>query len=689
VRRPPFDAGTRAPMAPGNLPPSGERPGGKRKDSARGRGDELSRKLTPQPRSRNPFVAWIVLLFLAVLAYQIYVQGRSQALDVSYTQLMREIEAGNIASADLMEREVKGELARPLTVVQNGREITFTRFRAWLPAEDADFVRVMREKNPAAEITGRPPSTNWGGVLFSVLPLIVIVAFWIFIMRSMRGGMGPGKAFSFGKSGAKLLTEDRPKVTFNDVAGLPEAKQELEEIVEFLREPHKFQRLGGKIPKGALLVGPPGSGKTLLARAVAGEANVPFLSISGSSFVEMFVGVGAARVRDLFEQGKTNAPCIIFIDEIDAVGRMRGAGLGGGHDEREQTLNQLLVEMDGFESNEGVILLAATNRPDVLDPALLRPGRFDRQIVIDQPDLLGRKKILEVSARGVTVAKDVDFEIVARGTPGLSGADLANLVNEAALLAARRNRDAVAVQDFDDAKDKIMLGMERKSVILSDEEARMTAYHEAGHALVAWLIPGSDPIHKVTIIPRGHALGVTHLLPVDERHTVRKQHALDTLARALAGRAAEEIAIGEITSGSAQDINYATEISRWMVCNWGMSETLGPVSFGKEEGHVFLGREMGRVKDYSEATAVLIDQEIRKLIDSALERARALLSENKDKLHLLAQALLARETLTGDEIDELFGKELRSLAQRSKPADPGAPPPPAEAGAPADPPESG
>jgi len=643
-------------MAPGEMPPDAGRPGGGRKNSQRGRGDELSRKLAPQPRARNPFLAWIVLLFLAIVAYQLYVQGRPQAVDVSYTQVMAEIEAGNIRSADLIDREVKGEFVTPLVVTQGGREVTVTRFKTWLPTEDPEFVRVMREKNPAADITGRPPSTNWGGVLFSILPLIVIVAFWIFIMRSMRGGMGPGKAFSFGKSGARLLTEDRPKVTFNDVAGLPEAKVELEEIVEFLRAPHRFQRLGGKIPKGALLVGPPGSGKTLLARAVAGEANVPFLSISGSSFVEMFVGVGAARVRDLFEQGKTNAPCIIFIDEIDAVGRMRGAGLGGGHDEREQTLNQLLVEMDGFESNEGVILLAATNRPDVLDPALLRPGRFDRQIVIDQPDLQGRKKILEVSARGVKVAADVDYEVVARGTPGLSGADLANLVNEAALLAARRNRDAVAAQDFDDAKDKIMLGMERKSVILSEEEARTTAYHEAGHALIAWLIPGSDPIHKVTIIPRGHALGVTHTLPVDERRMVKRQYAIDALARALAGRAAEEIAIGEITSGSAQDIDHATEVARWMVCNWGMSDTLGPVTFGKEERHVFLGREMGRVKDYSEATAVLIDQEIRKLIDSSLERARTLLSDNRDKLHLLAKALLERETLTGAEIDGLFGK---------------------------------
>jgi len=647
----------KAAMAPDNAPWTGDKPPGQRKGGGRGKGDELSRKLAPQPRGRSPFFAWIIFLFLAILAYQIYVQGRSQVQDITYTQLMREVENGNVASVDIVDREVKGELRTPVAVIQVGTEITFSRFRSWLPAEDPDFVRVVREKNPSAEITGRPPSTNWGGVLFSVLPLLVIVAFWIFIMRSMRGGMGPGKAFSFGKSGARLLTEDRPKVTFNDVAGLPEAKQELEEIVEFLREPRKFQRLGGKIPKGALLVGPPGSGKTLLARAVAGEANVPFLSISGSSFVEMFVGVGAARVRDLFEQGKTNAPCIIFIDEIDAVGRMRGAGLGGGHDEREQTLNQLLVEMDGFESNEGVILLAATNRPDVLDPALLRPGRFDRQIVIDQPDLQGRRKILEVSARDVKLAADVDFEVVARGTPGLSGADLANLVNEAALLAARRNRESVVAQDFDDAKDKIMLGMERKSVILSKDEARTTAYHEAGHALVAWLIPGSDPIHKVTIIPRGHALGVTHTLPVDERRMVKRQYAIETLARALAGRASEEIAIKEITSGSAQDIDYATEIARWMVCNWGMSEALGPVTFGKEERHVFLGREMGRVKDYSEATAVLIDQEIRKLVDSALERARALLSENVDKLHLLANALLERETMTGADIDELFGRK--------------------------------
>jgi cell division protease FtsH len=521
--------------------------------------------------------------------------------------------------------------------------------------EDPGFVDFIDEHSPGATLDGQPPPTNWGGVLFSILPLAVIIAFWIFIMRSMRGGAGPGRAFSFGKSGARLLTEDRPKVTFDDVAGLPEAKQELEEIVEFLREPRKFQRLGGKIPKGALLVGSPGTGKTLLARAVAGEADVPFLSISGSSFVEMFVGVGAARVRDLFEQGKQNAPCIIFIDELDAVGRMRGAGLGGGHDEREQTLNQLLVEMDGFESNDGVILLAATNRPDVLDPALLRPGRFDRQIVVDQPDLQGRKGILEVSAQGVTLGEDVDFEVVARGTPGLSGADLANLVNEAALLAARRERDAVAAADFEDAKDKIMLGMERKSVILSDDEIRNTAYHEAGHALVAWLSPGSDPIHKVTIIPRGRALGLTYLLPEDDRHNYSKDYLLNTLTHLLGGRAAEQVALKQMTIGARSDIDNATDLARRMVCEWGMSDVLGPVSFGKQEGHIFLGREMSRAKDHSEATAVLIDQEIRGLVEAAASRARDLLTENIDKLHLLADALLKRETLTGAELDELFG----------------------------------
>jgi cell division protease FtsH len=653
-------------------------PGGARGDKERRRREELSRKLVPPPRSRNPFIAWILFIFLAFMAYQLYNQTRPTEAEISYTRFLHEIEAGNIANVKFLEREVKGKLVKPAMITQGGRDVSFEQFRTWLPFEDPDLLKVIEDKSPGAEVTGQPPSTNWGGILFSVLPLAVIIAFWVFIMRSMRGGAGPGKAFSFGKSGARLLTEDRPKVTFDDVAGLPEAKMELQEIVEFLREPRKFQRLGGRIPKGALLVGPPGTGKTLLARAVAGEAEVPFLSISGSDFVEMFVGVGAARVRDLFEQGKANAPCIIFIDEMDAVGRMRGAGLGGGHDEREQTLNQLLVEMDGFESNEGVILLAATNRPDVLDPALLRPGRFDRQIVVDRPDLQGRVGILKVSARDVTVADNIDFEVIARGTPGLSGADLANLVNEAALLAARRNHDAVEVDDFEEAKDKIMLGMERKSVILTDDEIKTTAYHEAGHALVMWLIPGSDPIHKVTIIPRGHTLGVTHFLPVDERHTYSKQYWLDTITHALGGRAAEELVLREITTGSAQDIDYATEIARRMVCEWGMSDVLGPVTFGKEDRYIFLGREMARPKEYSEATAVLIDQEIRGLIEWAMDRARKLLSNNVDKLHLLADALLKRETLTGEEVDELLGRrpgaDASHHAEEAAPeADPPAP----------------
>ena len=631
-------------------------PGRRRADETKKKRDELSRKFVPPPRSRHPYLAWILFVFLAFMAFQLYLQSRPTEAQISYTRLREEIEAGNLQSVEIIEREIRGELAMPTTVMEDGREVSFYKFVTWMPLEDPEILDFIEEHSPNAVVNGQPPPTNWGGVLFSVLPLAVIIAFWIFIMRSMRGGAGPGRAFSFGKSGARLLTEDRPKVTFEDVAGLPEAKQELEEIVEFLREPRKFQKLGGKIPKGALLVGAPGTGKTLLARAIAGEADVPFLSISGSSFVEMFVGVGAARVRDLFEQGKQNAPCIIFIDEIDAVGRMRGAGLGGGHDEREQTLNQLLVEMDGFESNEGVILLAATNRPDVLDPALLRPGRFDRQIVVDQPDLKGRQGILEVSARGVTLSDDVDFEVIARGTPGLSGADLANLVNEAALLAARRSRESVTAEDFEDAKDKIMLGMERKSVILSDEEIRNTAYHEAGHTLVAWLTPGSDPIHKVTIIPRGGALGITHLLPVDERHNYTKEFLLDTLTRLLGGRAAEEIALEQITIGARSDIDHATDLARRMICEWGMSDVLGPVTFGKEDRHVFLGREMGRPKEYSEATAVLIDQEVKGLVDSAVDRARNLLTSNIDKLHLLADALLKRETLTGEEVDELFGK---------------------------------
>ena len=469
-----------------------------------------------------------------------------------------------------------------------------------------------------------------------------------------------------------MILEDRPKITFRDVAGADEAKQDLQEIIEFLKDPKKFQRLGGKIPKGVLLVGPPGTGKTLMAKAVAGEAGVPFFSMSGSDFVEMFVGVGASRVRDLFDQGKRNAPCIVFIDELDAVGRQRGAGLGGGHDEREQTLNQLLVEMDGFDSNEGVILLAATNRPDVLDPALLRPGRFDRQIVVDRPDVRGREGILKVHTRSVPLADDVDIKVLARATPGLSGADLANLVNEAALLAARKNKKKVMMDDFEEAKDRVMMGVERRSLIITDEEKKTTSYHEAGHALVSWLQPGSDPIHKVTIIPRGRALGLTHLLPIDERYTRTKGYLLMTLTTLMGGRAAEELVFSQSTNGAANDIETVTEIVRKMVCEWGMSDRLGPITFGKREELIFLGREISQHKDYSEQTAVAIDEEIKSIVESAHERARQLIQDNLQKLHDLANTLLEREILDGDEIDKVLNGEklepsTRPRIQRGQP----------------------
>jgi cell division protease FtsH len=485
----------------------------------------------------------------------------------------------------------------------------------------------------------------------------------------MQGGAsGPKGLFSFGKSKAKLMTEERPKVTFNDVAGAVEAKEELQEIIEFLKEPAKFQRLGGKIPKGALLLGSPGTGKTLLARAVAGEAGVPFFSMSGSDFVEMFVGVGASRVRDLFDQGKKNAPCIIFIDEIDAVGRHRGAGLGGGHDEREQTLNQLLVEMDGFESNEGVILIAATNRPDVLDPALLRPGRFDRQIVVAIPDVKGREGILKVHTRKVKMGTNVDIDLLARGTPGMTGADLANMVNEAALLASRRNREAVMMEDFEEAKDKVMMGAARKSMVISDEEKKIIAYHESGHALVSKFMPKADPLHKVTIIPRGMALGVTQSLPVDERHTHSLEYLEAVLAVLMGGRVAELIVFNQLDTGAGNDLERATKLARKMVCNWGMSDKLGPVTFGKTEEHIFLGREIAQHSDFSEATAVIIDEEIRGFIETAEETARKIVAGNLDKLHKLAAALLEREIIDGREVDEIIGRTGGNLQPVASPA---------------------
>jgi len=621
------------------------------------------------------------LVLLTVIIFEFYFSARTREVQISYSRFFKEIQAANVASVVISGKEVKGALKSQGSLEVRGRRTSFKEFKVWLPTEDSDLPDKIWKKNPDAEIMSEPEGMNWVGILISWLPIVLIVAFWLFIIRQMQAG--GSAALKFGRSKPKVILEDRPKVTFRDVAGADEAKQELQEIIEFLKDPKKFQRLGGKIPKGALLVGPPGTGKTLLAKAVAGEAGVPFFSMSGSDFVEMFVGVGASRVRDLFDQGKRNAPCIVFIDELDAVGRQRGAGLGGGHDEREQTLNQLLVEMDGFDSNEGVILLAATNRPDVLDPALLRPGRFDRQIVVDRPDVRGREGILRVHTRGVPLADDVEIRVLARATPGLSGADLANLVNEAALLAARKDRKKVTMEDFEEAKDRVMMGVERRSLIISDEEKKTTSYHEAGHALTGSLQPGSDPIHKMTIIPRGRALGLTHLLPIDERYTRTRDYLQMMLTTLLGGRAAEEIVFNQITNGAANDIETATEIARKMVCEWGMSDKLGTVTLGKREELIFLGREISQHKDYSEQTAVAIDEEIRSIVEAAHERAKQLLQDNIQKLHDLAGALLERESLDGDEIDKVLkGEKLEPLArprtQRGQPAREKAPQPEAE-----------
>ncbi|HET8549320.1 MAG TPA: ATP-dependent zinc metalloprotease FtsH, partial [Bryobacteraceae bacterium] len=513
-----------------------------------------------------------------------------------------------------------------------------------------ELIDKLREKGVVTEYKDTS-SANWVSILINAVPFVLLLAFWIFMMRQMQSG--GNKALSFGKSRARLHSSQQKKVTFKDVAGVEEAKEELQEIIEFLREPQKFQKLGGRIPKGVLLIGPPGTGKTLLARAIAGEANVPFFSISGSDFVEMFVGVGASRVRDLFEQGKKNAPCIIFIDEIDAVGRHRGAGLGGGHDEREQTLNQLLVEMDGFESNEGVILVAATNRPDVLDPALLRPGRFDRRVVVGRPDVKGREMILRVHTKKTPLADDVDLAVIARGTPGFAGADLANLVNEAALVAARQNRKVVTQADFELAKDKVLMGVERKSLIISDEEKKNTAYHEAGHALVAMLMPHADPLHKVTIIPRGMALGLTMQLPLDDKHCYSKEYLDAQLAILMGGRVAEERFMNHLTTGAGNDIERATDLARKMVCEWGMSE-LGPITFGKKEEQIFLGREIAQHRDYSEATAIDIDKQVRDIIDQGYQKAKQIIDERSDSLVRIAEALLEREVLEGSEVRQLI-----------------------------------
>ena len=582
-------------------------------------------------------IVWVVLICVGVLLWTVVrAGGQRSEKQISYTQFMNDVKAGKVKSVTITgNNEVHG-------VYQGGDE----GLRTTLPPNYPAAIQRLEEHGVTIEAKAGD-SSGWVSFLLNLSPFILLFAFWIFMMRQMQSG--GNKALSFGKSRARLHSTQQKKVTFKDVAGVEEAKEELQEIIEFLREPQKFQKLGGRIPKGVLLIGPPGTGKTLLARAIAGEASVPFFSISGSDFVEMFVGVGASRVRDLFEQGKKNAPCIIFIDEIDAVGRHRGAGLGGGHDEREQTLNQLLVEMDGFESNEGVILVAATNRPDVLDPALLRPGRFDRRVVVGRPDVSGREQILKVHTKKIPLGDDVDLSVLARGTPGLAGADLANLVNEAALQAARQNRKVVMMVDFELAKDKILMGAERKSMILSDAEKRNTAYHEAGHALVAAVLPNADPLHKVTIIPRGMALGVTMQLPIDDKHSYNKDYLEAQLAILMAGRIAEERYMKHMTTGAGNDIERATELARKMVCEWGMSE-LGPLSYGKKEEQIFLGREIAQHRDYSEATAILIDEQVKKLVQSGYDRALRIIEDHTDALVKIAETLLEREILDGNEV---------------------------------------
>ncbi len=601
-------------------------------------------------------VFWVVIIMAVVLFWTLVHNTKSRHdAQLSYTNLMNDVVADKIKSVTITGNDLVGKY-----------KDDDQQLHAVIPANHQPLDDAMWQHK--VNVTyNKEAGSGWVSILINAIPFVLLLAFWIFMMRQMQSG--GNKALSFGKSRARLHSSQQKKVTFKDVAGVEEAKEELQEIIEFLREPQKFQKLGGRIPKGVLLIGPPGTGKTLLARAIAGEANVPFFSISGSDFVEMFVGVGASRVRDLFEQGKKNAPCIIFIDEIDAVGRHRGAGLGGGHDEREQTLNQLLVEMDGFESNEGVILVAATNRPDVLDPALLRPGRFDRRVVVDRPDVKGREMILRVHTKKTPLSDDVDLNIVARGTPGFAGADLANLVNEAALVAARQNRKVVTQFDFELAKDKVMMGVERKSMIITPEDKRITAYHEAGHALVAALSPGADPLHKVTIIPRGMALGLTMQLPLDDKLNANREYLEARLSILMGGRIAEEIFMHHITTGASNDIERATDMARKMVCEWGMSE-LGPLSFGKKEEQIFLGREIAQHRDYSEATAIKIDDQVRKLVEAGYSRARNIIEEKSDALVRIAEALLEREVLDGAEIKMLIDGEALPAVTPGKPTPP-------------------
>ncbi|MGB4340083.1 MAG: ATP-dependent zinc metalloprotease FtsH [Candidatus Hydrothermia bacterium] len=601
-------------------------------------------------------IIWVLIFFVFITLYNYLATGRG-IIEISYTDFYSEVENGNVSEVVVTGKNVEGSFKAPKS--EGNRE--YLRFKVQLPYDDPELVKMLATKD--IQVYSKEKSMLWTVILSSIPWLLMLVLFWFVFFRQINASQR--EAVRFGKSRVKVLKESKPQVTFNDVAGCDEAKVELEEIIEFLRNPQKFSQIGARIPKGVLLVGPPGTGKTLLAKAVAGEAGVPFLSISGSEFVELFVGVGAARVRDLFEQGKSNAPCIIFIDEIDAVGRLRGAGLGGGHDEREQTLNQLLVEMDGFDSSEGIIVMAATNRPDILDPALLRPGRFDRRVYVPIPDVKGREEILKIHSAKIPLAEDVDLKVIAQGTPGFTGADLSNLVNEAALLAARKNQKVVTMRDFEEAKDKLILGIARRSMVISEEEKKRIAYHEVGHALVAKFLPGADQVHKITIIPHGRALGATQSLPEEDKYIYTKSYITVQLSILLGGRAAELLVFGEESTGAADDLSKATEIARRMVTDWGMSEKLGPVTLGKEEEEVFLGRELGIRKYYSEETARAIDSEVKKVVREALEKAKSILEKNINLLHVIAKELLEKETLTGVELNEIIRSFSNSQPEES------------------------
>ncbi len=639
--------GPRRPVPPGKRPPSGrqDRGSGKGPDA----GDENSFNWKNAPKT--PFI-WIFIIVAVILLANMFASNTIGEREITFTRFNEFLESGLVREGEIIGNEFHGVLKESQKIVINGKEYEFTRFVLYLPFVDSSMIEKWDEHG--VNYTFKEKTANWTEILIGIIPWILIIGLWIFWMRRLQGSSGGQKGiFSFGKNPAKMFNPEKTQVNFHDVAGCEEAKYELQEIIEFLKDPDRFQRLGGKIPRGALLLGPPGTGKTLLAKAAAGEAKVPFYSISGADFVEMFVGVGASRVRGLFEQALKISPCIVFIDEIDAVGRQRGAGLGGGHDEREQTLNQLLVQMDGFDSDSSVIVLAATNRPDILDKALLRPGRFDRQIVVDIPDANGREGILKVHTKNIPLAKDVDLKVLAKSTPGMVGADLANMVNEAALLAARKNKKAVEMRDMEDAKDKVLMGTERRSMIISDKDKKITAYHETGHALVALFLPEADPVHKISIIPRGRALGVTHMMPGDDKYNYSKNYILSQLQVLLGGRSAEEIVFDDITTGAGNDLERATSLARKMVCEWGMSSKLGPLTFGKENQEIFLGRELGRSADYSEKTAQEIDTEISEIVRFAHDNAKRILTEHIDLLHKVVETLLSREMLDNQELLEI------------------------------------